>query len=46
MIVRDNKEDLFEGLKQIRDTIVVKDTEGNDMVLWETFDGIYKENIK
>lgn len=46
MIVRDNKEDLFEGLKQIRDTIVVKDTEGNDMVLWETFDGIYKENMK
>ncbi len=40
MIVRDNKEDLISGLKEIRSTISVKDTEGNDMILWETFDHI------
>jgi len=40
MIVRDNKEDLISGLKEIRSTITVKDTEGNDMILWETFDHI------
>ncbi len=40
MIVRDNKEDLIAGLKEIRNTISVKDTEGNDMILWDTFDHI------
>lgn len=41
MIVRDNKDSLFDGLKQIRDSITIKDTDGNDMILWETFDEIY-----
>jgi hypothetical protein len=40
MIVRDNKEDLIKGLKEIRNTISIKDTEGNDMILWDTFDHI------
>lgn len=41
MIVRDSKEKLFEGLKEIRDTVKIEDTKGNDMIMWETFDNIY-----
>ena len=45
MIVRDNKEELIQGLKEIRDTIKVYDTAGNDMILWNTFDNIYYNNV-
>ena len=45
MIVRDDQESLFEGLKQIRDTIKIYDTAGNDMILWKTFDNIYNSNV-
>lgn len=45
MIVRNNQESLFEGLKQIRDTIMIFDKDGNDMIMWETFDNIYNENV-
>lgn len=40
MIVRENKDSLIDGLKEIRNTISIKDTEGNNMILWETFDHI------
>ena len=40
MIVRNDKEDLINGLKEIRNAISIKDTEGNDMILWDTFDHI------
>lgn len=45
MIVRDSQESLFDGLKQIRDTIKIFDENGNNMILWETFDRIYNENV-
>ena len=45
MIVRDNQESLFEGLKQIRDAVKIFDKNGNDMILWKTFDNIYNENV-
>ncbi len=45
MIVRDDQKSLFEGLKQIRDTIKIYDTAGNDMILWKTFDNIYNSNV-
>lgn len=45
MIVRDNKESLFEGLKEIREAIRIKDTEGNDMIIWDTFDKLYYDFI-
>lgn len=45
MIVRDDKLSLFDGLNEIRKTIAVKDKEGNDMILWETFDGLYRKFI-
>lgn len=43
MIVRDNQEELIQGLKEIRNIISIKDTEGEDMILWDTFDKICKE---
>lgn len=46
MIVRDNQEDLIFGLKEIRDTISIKDTEGNDMILWDTFDHIVERGYR
>ena len=45
MIVRDNQDSLFEGLKEIRDAIRIKDTEDDDMILWDTFDKIYDDFI-
>jgi len=44
MIVRNDKKQLFEGLEEIRNTISVKDVNGRDMIMWETFDDIYTHN--
>lgn len=43
MMVRDNQEDLIQGLKEIRNAISIKDTEGNNLILWDTFDKICEE---
>ena len=45
MIIRNNIEKLFEGLKEIRDSIKIEDKDGNDMVMWKTFDKLYREHI-
>lgn len=44
MIVRNDKKLLFEGLEEIRNTISVKDIDGRNMIMWETFDDIYTQN--
>ena len=38
MIVRDTEASLLDGLQEIREAIVIKDSEGKDMILWNTFD--------
>lgn len=38
MIVKDNKEELRDCLDEIRRIVSVKDTEGNDLIIWNTFD--------
>lgn len=43
MVVRNSKKELFESLKTIRDTISVFDIDGNDMIIWDTFDMIYND---
>ena len=43
MVARDSKEELMETLNAIRNTVSVKDVDGNDMIIWDTFDGIYQE---
>ena len=45
MIVRDNMKSLLDGLKEVRNTIRINDTEGKDMILWETFDKICSEEM-
>ncbi len=42
MLVCDCEEDLFQRLKEIRDTISVVDDEGNNLIIWDTFDHIAK----
>ena len=41
MVVRDSKKELFSSLKEIRDGISVLDDQGNEMIIWDTFDDIY-----
>lgn len=45
MVVGDEKKDVFSVLNDIRDTLFIKDTEGKDMILWDTFDKIYNDFI-
>lgn len=45
MVVCPGKTAVFESLKKIRQQLSVKDTEGNDMILWNTFDNIYNNNV-
>lgn len=45
MVVRDSKEELFASLKTIRDSISVVDIDGNNMIIWDTFDKIYDDFI-
>lgn len=40
MLIRNNEEDLFSGLNEIRNTVSVVDEEGNNMIIWDTFDHI------
>lgn len=43
MVVRDSKKELFDSLKSIRDAISVLDADGNEMIIWDTFDRLYGE---
>lgn len=45
MVVRNSKEELFASLKLIRDTISVLDNNGQEMIIWDTFDKIYDDFV-
>ena len=45
MVIGKNKEEVVAVLGKIRNTIKVTDTEGNDMIIWDTFDRIYREKL-
>ena len=46
MVIGHNKNEVFKILKVIRETLVVKDNENKNMILWDTFDGIYSDYIR
>ena len=43
MVIGKNREEVVAVLGKIRNTVKVKDTEGKDMIIWDTFDRIYNE---
>lgn len=43
MVVAENKDSLFDKLSSIRNNLSIIDTNGNEMIIWDTFDKIYKE---
>lgn len=45
MVVRNSKEELFASLKLIRDSVSVLDNNGQEMIIWDTFDKIYDDFI-
>lgn len=45
MVLGKDIEDVFEVLKDIRNVLKIKDTEGNNMIVWDTFDKIYNDFI-
>lgn len=45
MVLGKDKNDVFRVLNEIRNTLKIKDTEGNDMIIWDTFDKICKDSI-
>lgn len=40
MVLGNDNKDVFRVLNEIRNTLKIKDTEGNDMIVWDTFDKI------
>lgn len=40
MVLGNDEKDVFKALNEIRNTLKIKDTEGNDMIIWDTFDKI------
>jgi hypothetical protein len=45
MILGNGKEDVFRALDEIRNILKIKDTEGNDMIIWDTFDKICNDFV-
>ena len=43
MVVSETKEKMFDTLMQIRNLVSVKDIDGQEMIIWDTFDKIYNE---
>ena len=46
MVVADNKTELFGLLKEIRNSVSVRDIDNNEMIIWDTFDQLYDEHQK
>lgn len=46
MMVRDSEEELFDSLRMLRESIIITDSNGNNMILWDTFDKIYSNYLK
>ena len=45
MVLGKDKEDVFGALNEIRGFLKIKDVEGNDMIIWDTFDKIYNDFV-
>ena len=45
MVVSKTKERMYKTLKQIRNLVSVKDINGQEMIIWDTFDKIYNEQF-
>ena len=43
MIVSENMKDMLSILNDIRNTVSIKDDSNNEMIIWDTFDLIYKQ---
>lgn len=43
MVSSSNMDDLMDILKRIRENVSVKNTDGEEMIIWDTFDEIYNE---
>ena len=46
MVLGSNRKEVVVLLKAIRDTLVVIDSGGQNMILWDTFDRIYSDYLK
>jgi hypothetical protein len=44
MAVGESKEELLDTLYAIRQRLRIVDTEGNNMIIWETFDKLYSKH--
>ncbi len=45
MMVRDSEKELFDSLRILRESIIITDSNGNNMILWDTFDKIYRNYL-
>lgn len=45
MMIADSLEDLFAELQKVRNGVSVRDVDGNEMIIWDTYDQIYKDFI-
>lgn len=43
IVVKDSQKELMETLNKIRHTVSVKNTSGEEMIIWDTFDKLYEE---
>lgn len=42
MVVADSENEIFESLQKIRNTLKIKDENGENMIIWDTYDNIYR----
>lgn len=45
MVVSDSETELYSILSEIRNTVKVLDSEGNDLIIWKTFDKVLRHSI-
>lgn len=46
MVVDNDRDGVYAVLKAIRDTLVIKDENNQDMIVWDTFDKLYQDYLK
>ena len=46
MVIGQNKKDICAAMNQIRNTLVVKDENNQDMIIWDSFDRIFGDYLK
>ena len=45
IVVAESREEMFETYHAIRNSLSIKDTNGEDMIVWDTFDKLYDEFV-